>query len=162
MKKILSPAYSLKLKSIILFLTVGLIFIFLKWSQSQCCFNVVLSCENLRWKLKLCFDKRCSNQLWNKQRWFDVVQRYKFQCWCTQRCFIVDLTLCDFVTSYQPNSSVETTFKCLLGWKYIFYIFSQIVKWEKKSQMTCSHANNDYKNVVKSIKVTLNSKHRTN
>ena len=39
----------------------------------------------------------------------------KFQCWCTQRCFNVHLTLRDVVTSYQPKNNVETTLKCLLG-----------------------------------------------
>ena len=33
----------------------------------------------------------------------------------TQRCFNVDLTLCDVATSYQPKSNVEPTLKCLLG-----------------------------------------------
>ena len=40
MKKILSPAYSLKLKNIIMFLNRGLIFIFYEWSYLQRCFKV--------------------------------------------------------------------------------------------------------------------------
>ena len=32
-----------------------------------------------------------------------------------QRCFNVDLTLCDVTTSYQPESNIEPTLKCLLG-----------------------------------------------
>ena len=48
MKKILSPAYSLKLKNIILFLNRGLIFIFYKCSYSQRRFKVAERCEYLR------------------------------------------------------------------------------------------------------------------
>ena len=48
MKKILNPAYSLKLKNIILFLNRGLILFFFKWSYSQRCFNIAQRCENLR------------------------------------------------------------------------------------------------------------------
>ena len=44
MKKNLSPAHSLKLKIIILFLIRGLI-IFFKWPYSQCCFEVAQRCE---------------------------------------------------------------------------------------------------------------------
>ena len=47
-KKILSLAYSLTLKNIILFLTRGFTFIFFKWSYSKRCFNVAQRCENLR------------------------------------------------------------------------------------------------------------------
>ena len=47
MKKILSPAYSLKLKNIILFFNRGLPFFF-KWSYSQRCFDVAQRCENRR------------------------------------------------------------------------------------------------------------------
>ena len=32
-----------------------------------------------------------------------------------QRCFNVDLALCDVAISYQPKSNVEPTLKCLLG-----------------------------------------------
>ena len=32
-----------------------------------------------------------------------------------QRCFNVDLTLCDVAPSYQPKNNVEPTLKCLLG-----------------------------------------------
>ena len=44
-----------------------------------------------------------------------LFQRCKFQRWRTQRCFNVDLTLCDIATSYQPKNSVEPTLKCLPG-----------------------------------------------
>ena len=44
MKKISSPAYSLKLKNVILFLNQGLMFIFYKCSYSQRCFNVAQRC----------------------------------------------------------------------------------------------------------------------
>ena len=47
MKNILSQAYSLKLKNIILFLNQGLIFIFYKWSYSQRCFVIAQHFENL-------------------------------------------------------------------------------------------------------------------
>ena len=111
MKWNLSPAYSLKLKNIILFLNRGSIFIFYKWSYSQRCFNVTQHSKNLRWKWR-CFDYvwRCSNK-----RWFDVVKRFKFQRWHMQRCFNIDLTLHDVAKSYQPKNNVETTLKCLLG-----------------------------------------------
>ena len=39
----------------------------------------------------------------------------KFQRWRAQRCFNVDLTLCNVATSYEPRNNVETTLKCLLG-----------------------------------------------
>ena len=51
-----------------------------------------------------------------RQRWFDVVQHCKFQCWRTQYCFNVDLTLSDVATSYQIKNNVEATSKCLSGW----------------------------------------------
>ena len=114
MKKILTPAYSLKLKKIILFFTRGLIFFF-EWSYSQRCFDVDQRCENRRWKWQRCFDVVRSNQRWNRQHWLDVVERCKFQRWRTQRCFNVGLTLCDVTTSHQPKNKVEPTLKCLLG-----------------------------------------------
>ena len=52
---------------------------------------------------------------WNRQRWFDVVQRCKFQHWNALSGFNVDLTLSDVPTSYHPNNNVETTLKYLLG-----------------------------------------------
>ena len=45
--------------------------------------------------------------------------------------------------------------------RYIF-IFLQVLQWEKKSQNTQHLHNNDYANVIKSIKVILNAKQRTN
>ena len=124
MKKILSPAYSLKLKNIILFLNRGLIF-FPKRSYSRRCFDVAQRCENGGWKWQPCFDvaKRCSIQRWNTQCCFNVVERCKFQCCCTQRCFNVDLTLCDVPTSYQPKNNVEPTLKCLPALVILFFVF---------------------------------------
>ena len=49
MKEVLSSVYSLKLKNIMLFLTRGLIFIFFKWSCSQCFVSTLLN-------LKSCFE----------------------------------------------------------------------------------------------------------
>ena len=43
-----------------------------------------------------------------------LFQRCKFQRWRTQRCFSVDLTLCDVATWHQPKNNVEPTVKCLL------------------------------------------------
>ena len=65
-----------------------------------------------------------------EQRCFNVVLRCKFQRWHTQRCFNVDLTLCDVATSYQPKNNVEPTLKCLLGrWCHVrFHILYQIQK----------------------------------
>ena len=48
MKKILSPAYSLKLKNIVLFLNRVFFFSFCKWSYLQLCFDVAQRCENRR------------------------------------------------------------------------------------------------------------------
>ena len=119
MKKILSPAYSLKLKDIILFLTWDFFF---KWSYSQRCFDVPsvvkINIENDNIVLTFCLYQRCLYQRWNRQRWFDVVQRCEFQR--TKSCFNVDLTLCDVATSYQPKNNVETTLKCLLGKVLLF------------------------------------------
>ena len=65
--------------------------------------------------LERCFDvaHRCPNRHY-RQRWIDIAQRWKLRRWHTQR-FNVDLTLSYVVTSYQPNSNVEATLKCLLG-----------------------------------------------
>ena len=88
-RKMLSPTYSLKFKTIILFLNRCLYFFSnghfatLFRRKTQRCFNVVLRC--------------------------------KFQRWHTQRCFNVDLTLCDVAMSYQPKNNVEPTLQCLLG-----------------------------------------------
>ena len=54
-KKIVSPAFSLKLKNMILVLTRGLICLF-KWSYSQRRFDVAQRCENRCWKWQRCFD----------------------------------------------------------------------------------------------------------
>ena len=121
MKKILSPAYSVKLKNIILLLNRGLTFFF-KWSYSQRCFDVAQCCEYRRWKWQRSFDVvyLCSIQRWEIQRCFTVVQCCKFHRWRTQRCFNVDLTLCDVAKSYQPKNNVEPTLKYLL-WSFEEY-----------------------------------------
>ena len=103
MKKILSPAYFLKLKNIILYLNRGSIF-----------FQMVIFATLFR---------RCPtlfSSVWNTHCCFNVVERCKLQRWRTQRCFNLDLTLCGVATSYQPNNNVEPTLKCLLGkiWRH--------------------------------------------
>ena len=95
----MSPAFSLKLKNMILLLTRGLICLF-KWSYSQRCFDVA---------------QRCWNQRWNRQRWLNVVERCKLQRWRTQRSVNVDLTLCDVATSYQPKNNVWTNVEMCAG-----------------------------------------------
>ena len=55
MNIIFSPAYSLKLKNVTLFLNRGLIFIFYKRSYSQR-FSVAQHCGSLHWKWQRCFD----------------------------------------------------------------------------------------------------------
>ena len=57
--------------------------------------------------------RRCLTLLSSTQCCFNVVLRCKFQHCHTQRCFNVDLTLCDVATSYQPKNNVER--RCLLG-----------------------------------------------
>ena len=54
MKKILSPAYSLKLQNIVLFFNPFLFFF--KWSYWQRCFDDAQRCENRSWKQQRCFD----------------------------------------------------------------------------------------------------------
>ena len=110
MKKILSPAYSIKmifirsLKILFCFWLENCLWLlfFFQTVFSQHCFSVAQRCENWRWKWQICFDLvwRCSNQLWDRQRLFDVVQCCKFQIWRTQRCFSLYLTLCDVRKSY--------------------------------------------------------------
>ena len=120
MQNILRLVYSLKLKSIILFLTRGLVFIFFSNGHIH---NVVSTLSNVMKiyvvvdvfltlpnvvQINLEIDNVDSN---------DVFQRCEFQRLSTQRCFNVGLTLCDVATSYQPKHNVETTLKCLLGIK---------------------------------------------
>ena len=111
MKKILSPAYSLKLKNIILFFNRGLIF----FSNGHIC-NVVSTLPNVV-KIDVENDNvvsTLSNVVQFNVEKHNVFQRCKFQRWRAQRCFNVDLTLCDVATSYQPKNNVEPTSKCLL------------------------------------------------
>ena len=106
MKKNLNPAYSLKLKNIILLLNRD--FFFFKWYYSQCCFDV----ENDSVVSTLSNVVQFNVE---KQRCFKVVQCCKFQLCCTQRYFNVDLTLCYVAMSYQSKNNVDPTLKCLLG-----------------------------------------------
>ena len=102
MKKILSPAYSLKLKNINLLLNQGIIFL---WNglignvvstlpnvvKTDVQVHVVLTLPNI-----VEFDVEIHN----------VVSTLFQRCW----------TLCDVAKSYQPKSNVEPTLKCLLGY----------------------------------------------
>ena len=112
MKKRLSPAYSLKLKNIILFLNRGLIF----FSNGHI-HNVVSTLPNVV-KIDVENDNvvsTLSNIFQSNIQKHNVAQCCKFQRWRTQRCFNFDLTLCDVTASYQPKSNVEPTLKCLQG-----------------------------------------------
>ena len=96
MKKILSPAFSLKLKKYYFIFERRLNFFF-KWSYSQRCFDLAQCYESRCWIWQRCFHVvlRFSIQLWKIQCCLNVVQCRKFQRWCTQRYFNVDLTLRD-------------------------------------------------------------------
>ena len=59
--------------------------------------------------------RRCLTLFNSTLKYTTLFQRCKFQRWRTQRCFNVDLTLCDVATSYQPKNNVEPTSKCLQG-----------------------------------------------
>ena len=107
MKNILSPAYYLRLKNIILLLNWGLIFFFFfffKSSYSQRCFNVVQRCENLSWKWQRCFDVVQIN-----------VEMYNVD----STLFNVDVHSIVSMLIWRWNN-VETTFKCLLGYNLGF------------------------------------------
>ena len=93
MKKILILVYTLKLKNIILFLTGGLIFTFLKWSYSQRCFDVAQSCQHLRWKWQRFFDvdltfatswRHINLKTTLKWRWNICWVRYRERYWKSQ------------------------------------------------------------------------------
>ena len=94
-----------------------------KWIQHILCSSKILFCFWIdayiffQMVIFATLFRRCPT-LWKWcrkwQRCFDVVLRCKFQRWHTQRCFNVDLTLCDVTTSYQPKNNVEPTLKCLL------------------------------------------------
>ena len=67
---------------------------FFKWSYSQRCFDVV--------KIDV-GQKNVVSTMYN-------VVKFK-----VEMNNVVDLTLCDVATSYQPKNNVEPTLKCLLG-----------------------------------------------
>ena len=96
MKKILSPAYSLKLKNNILFLTTGLIIFF----SNGHIHDVVSTLPNVV-KIYVKND--------------NVVLTLSKVVQINVEIDNVDLTLCDVATSYQSKNNVETTLKCLLG-----------------------------------------------
>ena len=107
LKKILSPAYSLKLKNVILLLNWGLIFF---WNGHIR--NVVLTLPNIV-KVDIENDNvvsTLSNVVQFNVEIYNVVSTL-----LNVVNFNVDLTLCDVATSYQPKTNVEPTFKCLLG-----------------------------------------------
>ena len=127
MKKILSPAYSLKLKNIILFLNRGLIF----FSNGHIR-NVVSTLPNVV-KIDVENDNvvsTLSNVVQFNVEKHNVFQRCKFQRWRAQRCFNVDLRLCNVTTSYQPKNNFELTLKCLLG-KLVIYQFLSTLEVRK-------------------------------
>ena len=107
-RKMLSPTYSLKFKNIILCLNRGLYF--LSYGHIR---NVVSTLPNV---VKIDVENDNVASTLSNIVQFNVVLRCKFRHWHTQRCFNVDLTLCDVATSYQPKSNVEPTLKFLLGW----------------------------------------------
>ena len=104
--------FLLKLKSIIVFMTRSLFFHFLNGHIH----NIVST-----W-LNVC--KSTLKMTTLRRRWFDVVQRCKFQRWRTQRCFNVDLTLYGIATSYQHKNNVEM----FAGYE---------VLWESCSEKSC-------------------------
>ena len=98
---------------------------FLKWGKNE-------DFETL-WKSSLkmiTLFRRCSIQLWNIKRGFNVVERCKFQHWRTQHCFNIDLMLCNVATSYQPKNNVEPTLKCLLDWSCLKQINLYKILWK--------------------------------
>ena len=123
MKEILSPAYSFKLKNNVLLLNRGFFFFFFQ----MVIFATLFWCCPMLWKSALkirALFRRCLTLFILTLKYTTLFQRcwtFKFDRWRAQRCFNVDLTLCDVVTSYQPKSNVEPTLKCLLGIFFLFY-----------------------------------------
>ena len=89
---------------------------FFKWSFSKTLLRRWPTFWKSTFKMTTLF-RRCLilfKSMLKRQGWFDLVQRSKFQRWITQRCFNVDLVLCDIMMSNQPKSNADTTLKCLL------------------------------------------------
>ena len=59
------------------------VFFFFQMAIFTTLFDVAQRYENRRWKWQRCFDivYCCSNQCWNRQCWFDVIQRLKLLRW---------------------------------------------------------------------------------
>ena len=128
-KKVLSSEYLsdfyLKLKkNILMFLGQSLFFNFLQMVMFTTLFQRCSTFRESTLKMTTLL-RPCSNQRRNRQRWrwFDVVQCYKFLCWCTQCCFNVNLTLCNVAMLYHPMNNLETTLMCLLGFDTTYMDF---------------------------------------
>ena len=111
MKKILSPAFSLKLKNIIWFLNQGFIF----FSNGHIS-NVVWTLPNV---VKV--DVENDNLFWRCLTLFNSTLKYNVVS------FNVDLTLCDVATSYEPNNNVR--FLTLVKFLSVFRVNTLIINY---------------------------------